>query len=279
MELPRQLERKETGLVLMQVLCLVEYPLLRVMQPLLQAEGDDQSDQVAVLLWPGLTVFLTQLPAILTSGRLRSLSPTLMTDLVGATRRPFQGGPGPVVSPPARGPTLETVANVLQVHHGVVQVGLRGQHQQLALGVGVEVPVLAWIVAVHVVVLVPGLGGGLVSQAGQVQAGHVVPGARRPDCLALGASAGRHDVAIARARITSRVVAHPQIVPNFMGHHIYRSETRGGIGLLVTVPHAHLPYDAAVVLCTDAGDSGESHGEVTPLTRAVSRPEVDSGDQ
>ena len=61
-ELPRQLERKETGLVLMQVLCLVEYPLLLVIQPLLQAESGDQSDQVAVLVMPGLMVFLTQCP-------------------------------------------------------------------------------------------------------------------------------------------------------------------------------------------------------------------------
>ena len=45
---------------MMQVLCLVEYPLLLVIQPLLQGESGDQSDQVAVLVVPGLRVFLTQ---------------------------------------------------------------------------------------------------------------------------------------------------------------------------------------------------------------------------
>ena len=64
-ELPGQVESTVTGFCLMQVRCLVEKPLLRVMQPLVQVEGRDHSDQVAELLTPGLTVFLTQEPVTL----------------------------------------------------------------------------------------------------------------------------------------------------------------------------------------------------------------------
>ena len=61
-ELPGQVESTVTGFCLMQVRCLVENPLLRVMQPLVQGEARDHSDQVAELLTPGLTVFFTHLP-------------------------------------------------------------------------------------------------------------------------------------------------------------------------------------------------------------------------
>ena len=61
-ELPGQVESTVTGFCLMQVRCLVEKPLLRVIQPLVQEDGRDHSDQVAELLTPGLTVFFTQEP-------------------------------------------------------------------------------------------------------------------------------------------------------------------------------------------------------------------------
>ena len=61
-ELPGQVESTVTGFCLMQVRCLVEKPLLRVMQPLVHVEGRDHSDQVAELLTPGLTMFFTQEP-------------------------------------------------------------------------------------------------------------------------------------------------------------------------------------------------------------------------
>ena len=64
-ELPGQVESTVTGFCLMQVRVLVENPLLRVMQPLVQVEGRDHSDQDAELLTPGLTVFLTQEPGTL----------------------------------------------------------------------------------------------------------------------------------------------------------------------------------------------------------------------
>ena len=61
-ELPGQVESTVTGFCLMQVRCLVEKPLLRVIQPLVQEDGRDHSDHVAELLTPGLTVFFTQEP-------------------------------------------------------------------------------------------------------------------------------------------------------------------------------------------------------------------------
>ena len=137
-ELPGQVESTVTGFCLMQVRCLVEKPLLRVMQPLEQGEGRLHSDQVAELLRPGLTVFFTQEPGHDDLSIITNIPPlTLVTDLVCPARCSLQGGARPVVAPPARSPALEAVADLLHVGHGVVQPGVGREHEELALGVPV----------------------------------------------------------------------------------------------------------------------------------------------
>ena len=62
MELPGQLELMVTGLFLLHCLVLLENPLALVMHPLEHLEEALHSDQEAVLVTPGLTMFLTHSP-------------------------------------------------------------------------------------------------------------------------------------------------------------------------------------------------------------------------
>ena len=89
----------------------------------------------------------------------------------------------------------------------------------------------------------------------------------------------RHYESIAGARVSTGVVAHPQIVSDLMSHHVDGREPGAWVRLLVPVPHPHLSYDTPVRLRADPRDRRETHREMRSLAGAVGSPEVDSGDK
>ena len=74
-------------------------------------------------------------------------------------------------------------------------------------------------------------------------------------------------------------MTHAQVVPDLVRHHVDRGKAGAWVGLLVPVPHPHLPDHTPVGLGADPRHRGETHREVRLLARAVGSPEVDPGDQ